>query len=65
MIIPKAEYDISMSDLNLTSDSTYPTNNQWFCTITLQAVSNPEYEEIKCTKSVASENDFSTLAVKY
>ena len=63
LILPSADYDIAMSDLDLTTS--YSTNNQWSCTITLDESASPEYEQVYCTKTVASQNDFSTLAVKY
>ena len=43
-----------MSDLDLTDDSTYSSNSQWKCTVTLDSSASPEYEQIYCTKTVAS-----------
>ena len=63
LIVPKDDYDLSMSDLDLTTS--YSTNSQWGCTVTLDSSASPEYEQIYCTKTVASENNFSTLAIKY
>ena len=53
-----------MSDLDFTTG--YTSNNQWSCTIELDSTSaSPAYEQIYCTKTVAEQNDFSQLAVKY
>ena len=63
-IMPKADFDLGMSGLDLTTG--YTSNNQWSCTIKLDSTSaSPAYEQVMCTKTVATENDFSQLAVKY
>ena len=64
LIIPKDSYDISMDDLDLTGSS-FSSNNQWICEVSLDTSASPEYEQIYCSKSVATENNFETLAVKY
>lgn len=66
MIIEKEDYDISASALNLTDKTTYTSNNDWTCSVELEVgADSPILEEVKCSRSVASSNNFDTKQIKY
>ena len=64
-IIRYQDYSISANDVDLTNESTYVTNNDWACDISLHDSPTPEYEQVYCTRTVVSANDFDNLKIKY
>ena len=63
--ITKKQYDSSVVNLDLTNTTNWPTDNNWTCEVTLDTNASPEYEQLYCSRKVATSNRFSTLEIKY
>ena len=63
--IEKARYDIDATNLDLTNTSSWVTNNFWACDVTLDPSPSPLFEQVYCTRTVASSNSFSQLEISY
>ena len=57
--------DVNSTELDLFDTSLFPPNYQWDCEVTLDESDSPAYEQVYCTRTVASATVFDTLAIKY
>ena len=63
--IKKEKYDVDATNLDLTNTSRYPTNGYWACEVTLDPSPSPLYEQVYCTRTVASSNNFNEREIAY
>ncbi len=63
--IKKEKYDVDATNVDLTNTSKYPSDGNWACTVELDPSPSPLFEQVYCTRTVASKNNFDQREIAY